>query len=307
MAHLLEYDSVLGRLEGGVSAGDGSITAAGEEHIRPKTEEEWMQVRNAAVAVTEAGNLLMMVPRAKDAEWMRISQAMIDTGAAAIKAAEAKDPDAVFDTGAEIVVATPGRMIDLIDRKAVSLEAIEHVVLDEADRMADMGFLPQVEWILRHTRRKHQTLLFSATLDGAIDAFVTKLELPAAAVTVVIDIKPGSSTNPINLRAHGVIPVAILSSESFDARTVDPASVCFGDADDPAAGLGHLDDPVAAADEEIDPQLLLQQSDLLADAGLRGMQHGRRAREIEALPGNLAEVAELVELHASSIAVGYRV
>jgi len=78
------------------------VTAAGEEHIRPKTEEEWMQVRNAAVAVTEAGNLLMMAPRAKDAEWMRISQAMIDTGAAAIKAAEAKDPDGVFDTGAEI-------------------------------------------------------------------------------------------------------------------------------------------------------------------------------------------------------------
>ena len=78
------------------------ITAAGEEHIRPRTEEEWMAVRNAAVAVTEAGNLLMMVPRAKDAEWNRISQAMIDTGAAAIKAAEAKDPDGVFDTGAEI-------------------------------------------------------------------------------------------------------------------------------------------------------------------------------------------------------------
>jgi hypothetical protein len=78
------------------------ITAAGEEHIRPKTEEEWMQVRNAAVAVTESGNLLMMAPRAKDAEWMRIAQAMIDTGAAAIKAAEAKDPDGVFDTGAEI-------------------------------------------------------------------------------------------------------------------------------------------------------------------------------------------------------------
>jgi hypothetical protein len=78
------------------------VTASGEEHIRPKTEEEWMQVRNAAVAVTEAGNLLMMVPRAKDAEWMRISQAMIDTGTAAIKAAEAKDPDGVFDAGAEI-------------------------------------------------------------------------------------------------------------------------------------------------------------------------------------------------------------
>jgi hypothetical protein len=78
------------------------VTAAGEEHIRPKTEEEWLHVRNAAVAVTESGNLLMMAPRARDAEWNRISQAMIETGAAAIKAADAKDPDAMFDAGAEI-------------------------------------------------------------------------------------------------------------------------------------------------------------------------------------------------------------
>jgi hypothetical protein len=78
------------------------ITAAGEEHIRPKTEEEWMAVRNAAVAVTESGNLLMMVPRAKDDEWMRICQAMVETGAKAIQAAEAKDVDRVFDVGGEI-------------------------------------------------------------------------------------------------------------------------------------------------------------------------------------------------------------
>src|SRR5262245_58601508 len=79
-------------------------------------------------------------------------------------------------SGAEIVVATPGRMIDLLDRKAVFLDDIEHVVLDEADRMADMGFLPQVEWILRHTNRKHQTLLFSATLDGAVKVLVDRYQ-----------------------------------------------------------------------------------------------------------------------------------
>jgi superfamily II DNA/RNA helicase len=81
-----------------------------------------------------------------------------------------------LERGAEIVVATPGRMIDLLDRKAVKLDAIEHVVLDEADRMADMGFLPQVEWILRHTNRKHQTLLFSATLDGAVKVLVDRYQ-----------------------------------------------------------------------------------------------------------------------------------
>ena len=74
--------------------------------------------------------------------------------------------------GADIVVATPGRLIDLIERKAISLADIEVVVLDEADRMADMGFLPQVEWVLRHVDRPHQTMLFSATLDGAVDHVV---------------------------------------------------------------------------------------------------------------------------------------
>jgi cytochrome c556 len=79
------------------------VTAAGEEHIQPKTEEEWTKVKNAAVAVSEAGNLLMMEPRARDAdEWMRLSKAMVDTGAEAIKAAEAKDPDAMFEAGAQI-------------------------------------------------------------------------------------------------------------------------------------------------------------------------------------------------------------
>jgi superfamily II DNA/RNA helicase len=78
----------------------------------------------------------------------------------------------LIEAGADIVIATPGRLIDLVDRKAVSLAVISLVVLDEADRMVDMGFLPQVEWLLRHIEGRHQTLLFSATLDGAIDHMV---------------------------------------------------------------------------------------------------------------------------------------
>ena len=74
--------------------------------------------------------------------------------------------------GADLVVATPGRLIDLGDRGEVSMADVKCLVLDEADRMADMGFMPQVEWVLRRLTHQHQTLLFSATLDGQIDYLV---------------------------------------------------------------------------------------------------------------------------------------
>ena len=78
--------------------------------------------------------------------------------------------------GTELVVATPGRMIDLIERGEIDISGVRHVVIDEADRMADMGFLPQVEWILRRIEGDHQTLLFSATLDGAVDGLVRRYQ-----------------------------------------------------------------------------------------------------------------------------------
>ena len=83
---------------------------------------------------------------------------------------------ATLRAGVDLVVATPGRMIDLIDRGSVRVGGVRHVVVDEADRMADMGFLPQVEWILRNVKRGHQTLLFSATLDGAIDSLIRRYQ-----------------------------------------------------------------------------------------------------------------------------------
>ena len=83
---------------------------------------------------------------------------------------------AALARGVDIVVATPGRMIDLIQQGEVSVTDLEGVVIDEADRMADMGFMPQVEWILRHTEKDHQTLLFSATLDGMVGALISRYQ-----------------------------------------------------------------------------------------------------------------------------------
>ncbi len=78
--------------------------------------------------------------------------------------------------GVDFAVCTPGRAIDLIDRGDLSVADVSHVVIDEADRMADMGFMPQVEWILRNVEGRHQTLLFSATLDGVVDGLIRRYQ-----------------------------------------------------------------------------------------------------------------------------------
>jgi superfamily II DNA/RNA helicase len=69
---------------------------------------------------------------------------------------------------ADVLVATPGRLNDLVERRAVSLADVRILVLDEADRMLDMGFKPQVDRILRTVPTNRQTMLFSATFDGAV-------------------------------------------------------------------------------------------------------------------------------------------
>ena len=79
---------------------------------------------------------------------------------------------AALERGVDLVVATPGRLLDLIERRSCTLAGIEVSVLDEADHMADMGFLPDVRRILDMTPAGSQRLLFSATLDGAVGTLV---------------------------------------------------------------------------------------------------------------------------------------
>jgi len=76
--------------------------------------------------------------------------------------------------GVEVIVATPGRLGDLIERGVCRLDSVEVTVLDEADQMADMGFLPEVTELLAKTPAGAQRLLFSATLDGDVDTLVKR-------------------------------------------------------------------------------------------------------------------------------------
>jgi ATP-dependent RNA helicase RhlE len=77
-------------------------------------------------------------------------------------------PQAKRARHADIVIATPGRLLDLVQRKLLRLDRVRICVLDEADRMLDMGFLPDVQRILELLRPDRQTMLFSATLDGEV-------------------------------------------------------------------------------------------------------------------------------------------
>jgi superfamily II DNA/RNA helicase len=81
-----------------------------------------------------------------------------------------------LEQGVDILVACPGRLEDLIARRCCELRNIELVVVDEADRMADMGFLPAVKRLLDQTPSNRHTLLFSATLDGDVDMLIKRYQ-----------------------------------------------------------------------------------------------------------------------------------
>ncbi|MFB6843167.1 DEAD/DEAH box helicase [Streptomyces sp. NPDC056361] len=103
--------------------------------------------------------------------------------------------------GAEVVVATPGRLMDLVERKDCRLERVTVTVLDEADQMADLGFMPQVTEVLDRVNADGQRMLFSATLDRNVDLVVERyLRDP-----VVHSVDPSAAT--VSTMEHHVLQV----------------------------------------------------------------------------------------------------
>ncbi|TDC58817.1 DEAD/DEAH box helicase [Micromonospora sp. KC207] len=105
--------------------------------------------------------------------------------------------------GTEVVVATPGRLHDLINRGDARLDQVAVTVLDEADQMADMGFLPQVTKLLEQVAGDGQRMLFSATLDGGVDKLVRRFLTDPVSHSV----DPGTAT--VTAMTHHVLHVEV--------------------------------------------------------------------------------------------------
>lgn len=153
-------------------AADGPNAAAGRSAKRNAKRDS--AERNAyprALIITPTRELAAQIDDvAKSVCASTGQQAVIVTGGARYK-----HQITALQKGCDVLVATPGRLIDLLDKKHTSLENIQVLVLDEADRMLDMGFWPSVRRIMEQLPKAHQTLLFSATLPASITSTIDAL------------------------------------------------------------------------------------------------------------------------------------
>ncbi|ACV50510.1 DEAD/DEAH box helicase domain protein [Lancefieldella parvula DSM 20469] len=154
---------------------DGKRNAAAERNaVAERNAKRGTGKRNAyprALIVTPTRELAAQIDNvAKSVCASTGQQAVIVTGGA-----HYKHQIAALQKGCDVLVATPGRLIDLLDKKHTSLEDIQVLVLDEADRMLDMGFWPSVHRIMEQLPKAHQTLLFSATLPASITSTIDAL------------------------------------------------------------------------------------------------------------------------------------
>lgn len=137
--------------------------------------------------------------------------------------------------GTDVLIATPGRLNDLMDRGVVNLSEVKVLVLDEADRMLDMGFLPDVTKIVEHTPAERQTLLFSATIDSSIQKNLGNLLKDPAIVEIARNGETAATVTqyimPIANRKKQELLEAVLNEKGHErvivfARTKNRTEEC---------------------------------------------------------------------------------
>ena len=127
-------------------------------------------------------------------------------------------------SGVDMVVATPGRLIDLMEQRAANLSGVEFVVLDEADRMLDMGFLPPIRRIMKALPHKRQTLMFSASLSREIEALTHQFQQSPKMVEIGRRANPAEAVTQFiyEVRPHlkQALLLHLLSDPTFDTVLV---------------------------------------------------------------------------------------
>jgi len=120
-----------------------------------------------------------------------------------------------LESNPDIVIATPGRLLDHMSRGTIKLDQVKYLVLDEVDRMLDMGFLPDVRKIIDQCPKERQTLFFSATMPGQIETLANWV------LTDPVEIEIGSRQSPAETVSHAFYPVAMDQRDELLLALVD--------------------------------------------------------------------------------------
>lgn len=184
----------------------------------PRREKERPQMRALIVAPTR--ELVVQIE-----ENVRAYARHLPLGMATIYGGVSERPQiAALRAGVELVVATPGRLIDLMEQRQTNFSGVEFLVLDEADRMLDMGFLPQIRQIVRALPKKRQTLLFSASLSREIEALTHEFQRSPKVIEIGRRANPAETVTQLVYEVPSHLKPALLqhllADEKFDTVLV---------------------------------------------------------------------------------------